>query len=415
MALRHAREQRRQGAGDLQHQRLDHPARVRRGALHPRRARDRRRLDQGVPHPARRLLPGRRSTSRRCAAPSSATRSPRSSTQLDADAGAGREVLDDREPVASWPATLSDAQVGALPRPARRLPGGARGCAQAQGARLHARRGLRRRRAQARADRADRGGPAGRRASCPPAGPRALHDKMRQQHPGDPGAWRAHHRDRRGGRRGRRAVRRRPDPDARRCPTLLQPLVATVPLQVFACELATARATTSTSRATWRSPSRSSRPPRRESGDRRRRGSTSVDVDAVRGARWSARPALRERLFTAPEREPPDAAVAGRPVRGEGGARQGARRAGRAALARRRGGARGATAGPRLVLSGTVAARAAELGRRGAGTCRCPTTAGSRRRWWSPRAEPVTPRARRSPQVRAAEAAADGRRCPRAR
>ena len=42
------------GAGDLQHQRLDDPARVRRGALHPRRPGDRRRLDQGVPHPDRR-------------------------------------------------------------------------------------------------------------------------------------------------------------------------------------------------------------------------------------------------------------------------------------------------------------------------------------------------------------------------
>ena len=47
------------GAGDLQHQRLDHPARVRRRALHPRRAGGRGRLDQGVPDPARRLLPGR--------------------------------------------------------------------------------------------------------------------------------------------------------------------------------------------------------------------------------------------------------------------------------------------------------------------------------------------------------------------
>lgn len=36
-------------------------------------------------------------------------------------------------------------------------------------------------------------------------------------------------------------------------PTLLQPLVATVPLQVFACELATARATRWISRGTWRS------------------------------------------------------------------------------------------------------------------------------------------------------------------
>ena len=51
--------------------------------------------------------------------------------------------------------------VGAVPRSARRLPGGARGRAQAQGAGLHPRRGLRGRRAQARPDRADRGGAAG--------------------------------------------------------------------------------------------------------------------------------------------------------------------------------------------------------------------------------------------------------------
>ena len=55
------------GAGDLQHQRLDDPARVRRRALHPRRPGGRRRLDQGVPHPARRVLPGRPLPRRRCA------------------------------------------------------------------------------------------------------------------------------------------------------------------------------------------------------------------------------------------------------------------------------------------------------------------------------------------------------------
>ena len=42
---------------------------------------------------------------------------------------------------------------GAVPRPARRVPGGAGGGAEAQGARLHPRRGLRGRRAQARPDR----------------------------------------------------------------------------------------------------------------------------------------------------------------------------------------------------------------------------------------------------------------------
>ena len=48
-----------QGAGDLQHQRLDDPARVRRGDLHPRRPGDRGRVDQGLPDPAGRLLPAR--------------------------------------------------------------------------------------------------------------------------------------------------------------------------------------------------------------------------------------------------------------------------------------------------------------------------------------------------------------------
>ena len=47
---------RRHDAVDLQHPRLDDPARVRRRALHPRRPRDRGRLDQGVPRPDHRLL-----------------------------------------------------------------------------------------------------------------------------------------------------------------------------------------------------------------------------------------------------------------------------------------------------------------------------------------------------------------------
>ena len=68
------------GARDLQHQRLDDPARVRRGALHPRRPRGRGRVDQGVPHPDRRDATSSASTSRRCAARSTATRSRRSST-----------------------------------------------------------------------------------------------------------------------------------------------------------------------------------------------------------------------------------------------------------------------------------------------------------------------------------------------
>ena len=54
-----------QGARDLQHQRLDDPARVRRGHLHPRRPRDRRGLHQGLPAPSSWPATCWRSTSRR--------------------------------------------------------------------------------------------------------------------------------------------------------------------------------------------------------------------------------------------------------------------------------------------------------------------------------------------------------------
>ena len=73
-----------------------------------------------------------------------------------------------------------------------------------------------------------------------PRGRSVLHDKIVSNIQEIRARGRAHDRDRRGGRRRGRAVRRPPDriPQA---PTLLQPLVATVPLQVFACELATAK------------------------------------------------------------------------------------------------------------------------------------------------------------------------------
>ena len=67
------------GAGDLQHQRRADPARVRRGALHPGRPRDRRRRDQDLPDPDRRRPPGRARRWPRRGAPSTATRWPGSS------------------------------------------------------------------------------------------------------------------------------------------------------------------------------------------------------------------------------------------------------------------------------------------------------------------------------------------------
>ena len=62
----------------------------------------------------------------------------------------------------------------------------------------------------------------------------------RVANPGDPGPRRPHDRHRRGGRRSGGALRGHPDP-APAVPTLHAALVATVPLQVFACELAAAK------------------------------------------------------------------------------------------------------------------------------------------------------------------------------
>ena len=63
----------------------------------------------------------------------------------------------------SSPMTCRRLADGAVPRPTRRLPGRPRGCAQAQGTRVRACRGLPGGRAEARPDRADRGRSAGRR------------------------------------------------------------------------------------------------------------------------------------------------------------------------------------------------------------------------------------------------------------
>ena len=129
----------------------------------------------------------------------------------------------------------------AVHRPARRLPGRPRGCAQAQGARLHARRGLRRRRAQARPDRPDRRGHPGGLRGAVAGRPRRAARQGRLQHPGGPRPRRPHHRHRRGGRRRRSAAYADHLIPVPRTPTLLAPLMTTVPLQILACEIAAAR------------------------------------------------------------------------------------------------------------------------------------------------------------------------------
>ena len=158
--------------------------------------------------------------------------------QLQRVPAAVQRVLDGGERVRELARELARQPLGAVPRPAHRLPGGAGGRAQAQGAGLPARRGVRRGRAQARADRADRGRACRSSWSCP----RAAATRCTAR-------WSAT--SRRYGPAGRARScwpRRATTPSSptptrssgcRRCPTLMQPLVATVPLQIFACEVAT--------------------------------------------------------------------------------------------------------------------------------------------------------------------------------
>ena len=108
--------------------------------------------------------------------------------------------------------------LGAVPRPPRRLPDRPRGCAEAQGDLVHPRRGIRRRRAQARPDRPHRARPAGvrDRAVAAPLGADPLQGRL--EHPGDPRARRPRDRHRRrGGCRGA-ALRGRGHPHPARRP-----------------------------------------------------------------------------------------------------------------------------------------------------------------------------------------------------
>ncbi len=115
-----------QGAGDLQHQRQPDPARVRRGALHPRRPGDRRRLDQDVPGADRRQLPRRsraRAGPRHQVPRRGGARVPRAGSDARAGAaragdrrtrlGAGPPVRASRRPC------CSSAAMSAIPSPSR--------------------------------------------------------------------------------------------------------------------------------------------------------------------------------------------------------------------------------------------------------------------------------------------------------
>src|SRR5579885_3036425 len=178
------------------------------GALHARRSRDQRRLDQGLHHAAHRALPAGAAprppprSHRRRARPAAGERFGRAAGGGDRGAGAGENDRADRQEVRAR-ARLP------LPRPRHQLPRGARGGAQAQGDLVHPRRGLSRGRDEARADRAHQRGDAGGRAH--PARRRVPEDALEPE--GGRVARRAHHRgDRRPlarprGRRQRRARR----------------------------------------------------------------------------------------------------------------------------------------------------------------------------------------------------------------
>ena len=123
--------------------------------------------------------------------------------QLEAMPGHIETVLAGAEQVYDLARDARRHPLGALPGPPRRLPGRARGRAEAQGARLPARRGLRRRRAQARADRAGRGRACRCCASCRPAVATSCTRRCYQRHPGGPRPRRPHDLPGRGGRRPR--------------------------------------------------------------------------------------------------------------------------------------------------------------------------------------------------------------------
>ncbi len=117
--------------------------------------------------------------------------------ELQAVPGKLEEVLGESDRVAQLAHWMADTRSVLFLGAARGLPDRARGRAEAQGARIHPRRGLRGGRAQARADRAHRAGPARVRRRAEPARVAQPAPEGRFEHPGDPGARCARHRDRR--------------------------------------------------------------------------------------------------------------------------------------------------------------------------------------------------------------------------
>jgi glucosamine--fructose-6-phosphate aminotransferase (isomerizing) len=227
-----------QGAGDLQHQRLDHPAGVRRGALHLRRSGDRGRLDEGVPDPDRRdvrdrALPGAG------AGDQVRRRDHRDRRRPGGDPAAVAKVLESVEPVRQLARDLKDARSVLFIGRHVGYPVALEGALKLKElAYMHA---------EGFAAGELKHGPIALIEPglpvfvvVPPKGRDVLHDKMVSNIQ----EIRA-----RGARtivlveEGDHSVDPYADHVIRlpKVPTLLQPLVATVPLQVFSCEMATAK------------------------------------------------------------------------------------------------------------------------------------------------------------------------------
>ena len=255
-ALRYCQERgpedrgRRQRAGKLT---IAREADVR--AADPCGAGDRRRLDQGVHLPADRArLPGAGARRRRAARSTPKQAGELAAALIEVPRAPRRGAGHDERRSRRWRTTLAAGARRALSRPRHLLSDGARRGAQAQGDLLHPRRGLCRRRDEARADRADRRARAGHRHR--PARRAVREDRL--QHAGGRGARRQDHPAHRQ-RRHRQA--RRPAAATIEMPQA-HPFVArcSMPSRSSSSPITprSSRAPTSTSRATSPNPSPSS-------------------------------------------------------------------------------------------------------------------------------------------------------------
>ncbi len=188
MALRHAQASRRRGgAGDLQRQRLDHPARGRRGDLHPRRARRspsprrRRSSTQLVACYLMALLPGPDARH-----PPRTRRSPRSSRSLARRPPTWRRSWPPSSRYANSPDSLKNRRCVLFLGRHVGYPVAMEGALKLKElAYMHA-EGFAAGELEARPDRPDRGGPAGRRGGPVAEGRTDPARQDRLQHPGDP-------------------------------------------------------------------------------------------------------------------------------------------------------------------------------------------------------------------------------------